>query len=297
MKPEAPESILARIMARIQDGSEPPGEDPVELAAPADPIPHAEWPEPPAPPPLPSLTGPPYHVNDLLGFDDDVLIDNAYRRLLGRPPTRGEAAGRRRALADGRLSQLELIWELSGSPEGRREGARVRGLWRYYVVALRRRLPPVGYLLDLLRGLLTLPRKIDARQVEDDAIRRRTLRLAARAAEDHRAAGEALRRVTDEMNRALGQLNRCVAALHERGRVLEGQHGNDETVDYLFTQLTAARTLGAHTDDLEAGLEELASRVAALESLAAGSAGDSREPWGETPAAASKPDLRVLAPK
>ncbi len=309
MKPEAPESILARIMARIRAGGgqpeEGPTEDDADLATPAaaDPVPYPKWPEPPVPKPLPSIEGPPYHVNDLLGFDDDVLIDNAYRRLLGRPPTAEEAAAGRRDLAGGRSSQLEVVWELRQSAEGRRRGARVRGLWRYWIPALRRRLPPLGYLLDLVRGLVTLPRKVDARWVEDDKIRRRTVRLAIRAAEDRRAAEDALRQTTDELNRALGQVNRAVAALSERLRVLEGQQGQDDTVDYLFTQLSAARSLGAQTDDLESDLEELASRVTVIEALSAGDAGaaDSREVTresrGEARGGNPKPDLRVLAPK
>lgn len=97
------------------------------------------------------------HVADFLALPLDVFIGTAYRYVLGREPDAAGAAHYQRAMLRGRLTRVEVLGRLALSPEARRRGSTVPGLFVAFLMASVYRIPVAGPLAALVARVLRLP--------------------------------------------------------------------------------------------------------------------------------------------
>jgi len=98
-----------------------------------------------------------YHVNDLLGFHDEVFVRNAYKVILKREPDDSGMAHFLKHLRNGRYSKLDVLSMLRFSPEGENVNAQIDGLARRSVLRKMYRVPVAGYFLRLAVAAARLP--------------------------------------------------------------------------------------------------------------------------------------------
>lgn len=117
----------------------------------------------------------------LLAFRDDEFIHVAYRELLHREPDPSGLAHYLRLLRTGLLTRIEILVAIRFSQEGRQVGVRIPGLTRSYWTGRISKLPVIGYLVQVVYGVLRLPAVIRGLSTLDaemalrfSALRRRT---------------------------------------------------------------------------------------------------------------------------
>jgi O-antigen chain-terminating methyltransferase len=98
-----------------------------------------------------------YHVNDLLGFHDEVFVRNAYKVILKREPDDSGMAHFLKNLRNGRYSKLDVLSALRFSSEGENVNTQIEGLSRRSVLRKMYRVPVAGYLLRLAVAIGRLP--------------------------------------------------------------------------------------------------------------------------------------------
>src|SRR6185369_6131073 len=98
-----------------------------------------------------------YHVNDLLGFHDEVFVRNAYKVILKREPDDSGMAHFLKNLRNGRYSKLDVLSALRFSSEGDNVNVQIEGLSRSSVLRKMYRVPVAGYLLRLVVAIARLP--------------------------------------------------------------------------------------------------------------------------------------------
>ncbi len=165
-----------------------------------------------------------YHVCELLGLENDVLVTTAYRCLLHREPD--PAAGDSlQKLADGELSPVAFLGGLRFSAEGRRVGVTVRGLVPRLIYRRLQDLPVIGYLVGLAVTLLRLPsiRRDIAREL--DALKAGLAAKADHAALDRKAGHADLDSKADRSEVLSGQ-----QTLHQALVELRREHEADRAV-------------------------------------------------------------------
>jgi O-antigen chain-terminating methyltransferase len=126
------------------------------------------------PPSFPALTLEPefetrehYRLEDLLVFSDESFVRNAYRAILKREPDDSGFAEYLANLRDGRLSKVDILTSLRFSPEGHLRDVKVNGLNRSLLSRKTSDVPVLGYLIELLVGIIRLPALItDHRRLE-----------------------------------------------------------------------------------------------------------------------------------
>jgi hypothetical protein len=136
-----------------------------------------------------------YHVADFTRFQGSDFIDACYFGLLGRAPDPGGMANFRGMLLSGDR-KADVLARIRFSAEGRRYGARVRGLGIHRVASAVFRIPLLGYLAECAATIVALPgiaRVVRANEAQDAVWRRRFI-------EETEAA---LRRIEDGASRSL----------------------------------------------------------------------------------------------
>lgn len=98
-----------------------------------------------------------YHLNDLLGFHDEVFVRNAYKAILKREPDDSGMAHFLKNLRNGRYSKLDVLSSLRFSPEGQNTNVQIEGLGRRSVLRRMYRVPVAGYFLRLAVAIARLP--------------------------------------------------------------------------------------------------------------------------------------------
>jgi len=98
-----------------------------------------------------------YHVNDLLGFHDEVFVRNAYKVILKREPDDSGMAHFLKNLRNGRYSKIDVLSALRFSAEGENVNAQIEGLSRRSVLRKMYRVPVAGYFLRLAVAVARLP--------------------------------------------------------------------------------------------------------------------------------------------
>ena len=98
-----------------------------------------------------------YHLNDLLGFHDEVFVRTAYEVILKREPDDSGLAHFLKNLRNGRYSKLDVLYSLRFSPEGRNANVPIEGLGRLSALRKIYRVPVAGYLLQLVVAIARLP--------------------------------------------------------------------------------------------------------------------------------------------
>jgi glycosyltransferase involved in cell wall biosynthesis/SAM-dependent methyltransferase len=99
-----------------------------------------------------------YHVNDLVSFEDEEFVRNAYRAILKRVP---DAAGfdfYLKSLRTANLDKIEILAKLRFSPEGRAKRVHVEGLRLPALMRSASNLPLVGRFVRLV----LLPSRVSA---------------------------------------------------------------------------------------------------------------------------------------
>ncbi len=109
----------------------------------------------------------PYRLEDLLVFGDETFVRNAYRAVLKREPDDSGFAKYLAKLRGGRLSKVDILTSLRFSPEGRLREVKVHGLNRSLFSRKISNVPVLGYLIEVLVGIIRLPALItDHRRLE-----------------------------------------------------------------------------------------------------------------------------------
>jgi O-antigen chain-terminating methyltransferase len=98
-----------------------------------------------------------YHVNDVLQFHDRDFVRHAYRAILCREPDEPGFNNHLEQLRAGRLNKIDILAILRFSAEGRKRNVTVDGLKFPALVRKLSRLPVIGYVFELVVGLLRLP--------------------------------------------------------------------------------------------------------------------------------------------
>ena len=97
-----------------------------------------------------------YHVRELLSFHDRQFIECAYLAILKRAPAPSEIYRDVDEIRSGRISKIDFLNFLRGTDEGRAKGVLLHGLPSGAMKQFAR-LPFIGYVLRLLRGIWRLP--------------------------------------------------------------------------------------------------------------------------------------------
>jgi len=189
-----------------------------------------------------------YRIGELTDANHRAFVEQAFQALLKRAPTPDECGAMLALLAAG-ATKAEALGNLRWSPEGRVVGARVAGLAPRYAMAKLRRVPLLGYLVDIPLNLAALPalarhqRASDAVfAARDAAVAQATHRLAMRADEQSALAQRRL----DDLHAFAHELN---VARDELARLF-GE--NDAWVRTRLDMLeSAADGQRARLDDLE----------------------------------------------
>lgn len=108
-----------------------------------------------------------YNLEDLLVFNDETFVRNAYRAILRREPDDGGFAKYLESLRDGRRSKVDILSSMRFSPEGQLREVKVNGLKKTPLVRKVYNVPLLGYLIELLIGIIRIPVLIkDQRRIE-----------------------------------------------------------------------------------------------------------------------------------
>ncbi|GAA0712890.1 class I SAM-dependent methyltransferase [Dokdonella soli] len=185
-----------------------------------------------------------YTIGELTGPDYRAFIDHAFHALLKRAPDDAGSAMQIRLLAAG-AAKAEVLGNLRWSPEGRRVGARVRGLLPRYALAKLARVPVFGYFVEWGLVLAGLPMLLRHQRAADtsiaarfnaaaDAQREHEQRLAglqgafaslqgdfATLSAEHDRRSEAIRDDIGRMRSSLDELERRTVVLEDRTRSIE----------------------------------------------------------------------------
>jgi len=125
-----------------------------------------------------------YSLSELMAWQGDSFIFNAYWAILGRAADAYAQTHFLPQLVTGKRSKIELLARLRYSPEGRKRGVQIKGLLPRVLVHLVGRIPILGYVLRLTKSILVLP--VAARQVQlrIDQVDDKIMRLQREISED-----------------------------------------------------------------------------------------------------------------
>jgi len=98
-----------------------------------------------------------YILADFLGYHDLAFVTHAYEAILHRAPDE-HAMAHLHALRSGGASKIEVLAALRWSPEGMGHGVHIDGLLVPYKLHSWRRIPLLGWMLDLVHRVIRLPR-------------------------------------------------------------------------------------------------------------------------------------------
>jgi len=147
------------------------------------------------------------NLGDLLPYQDEDFIRNAYRAILKREPDTEALNEWLSRLRSGQLNKIEILGGITRSKEGREGNVKVKGLRLRYLANKSYRVPLAGYFIRLLTGIINLPkiiRALNAYQAFTDA------RLAGKADSEaveevrFRLAGKADSEAVEEVRFSLG---------------------------------------------------------------------------------------------
>lgn len=180
--------------------------------------------------PIPSLSMEPefaqrerYQLKELLAFQDQTFVRNAYRAVLQREPDEDGYAQYLASLRSGRLDKAELLAKLRYSPEGKLKRVPVDGLSELALFPKIYHLPVIGYLAELVVGIFKLPAlRAEQRKLEAHSASRQNLlaehvnqsleEIVNRQIEDSEKQSQQL---TEELH-AVSETHRKIAELHQQ---------------------------------------------------------------------------------
>ena len=149
------------------------------------------------------------NLNDLLPYQDEDFIRNAYRAILKREPDTEGFNDWLSRLRSGQLNKIEILGGMERSEEGRKGNVKIKGLGLRYLANRSYKIPVAGYFIRVLTGIMNLPKII------------RTLNVY-QAFTDARLAGKADREAVEELRPILaGKADR--EAVEELRPILAGK--------------------------------------------------------------------------
>lgn len=176
-----------------------------------------------------------YAIGELTGAHYGAFLDIAFRALLKRAPDDAASTTQVRLLAAG-ASKAEVLGNLRWSPEGRRVGVRVRGLWPRYVLAKLARVPLIGYGVDWGIALAGLPILLRHQRATDTSVAARFAATAdaqrehdGRLQELHDSTNELSASFTQRLDASADDIERILLlldSLEQRASALEHSHGD-----------------------------------------------------------------------
>jgi len=229
-----------------------------------------------------------YVIADLTGADYGAFIDHAFRSLLKREPDPAGAGEHLRRLIEG-APKAEILGDLRWSGEGRRIGARVRGLLPRYLLAKFTRVPVLGFVVDWGLALAGLPVLMRHQRAMDtvNAARFSDLRTLQRDCQTrfagHEAAQQALasaqQALVAELQRGSAQFEQQLAQLQQRADALartieaEAQASTGELTQ-LRHEVHATHHWLASLQQALAALDEATAQAQAREDALAAAVGE-----------------------
>lgn len=218
-----------------------------------------------------------YTIAELTGADYSAFIDQAFRAVLKRAPDDAGSEMQVRLLAAG-VAKAEVLGNLRWSPEGRRLGVHVRGLWPRYVLAKLTRVPVVGYFVEWGLALAGLPMLLRHQRAADTSIAARFNAAADAQRQSEQRIGElaaAHASLSAEHDRRSQELREEIRRLQLRVDELERQaaqldtraHGLETRTDAAAHEMVGLRHY-VHTAhhwiaSLQRGVEEIDAADAA----------------------------------
>jgi len=97
------------------------------------------------------------NLNDLLSYQDEDFIRNAYRAILKREPDTDGFNDWLSRLRSGQLTKIEILGGISRSEEGNKRNVKIKGLWLRYWVNKSYKTPVAGYFIRVLTAIMNLP--------------------------------------------------------------------------------------------------------------------------------------------
>jgi SAM-dependent methyltransferase len=158
-----------------------------------------------------------YHVNDLLKYQNRDFVRNAYRAILKREPDSAGFRHNLQLLQSGVFNKIDILASLRYSEEGKCTGVTINGLRFPATVRSLERIPVIGYLLQLLIGLVRLPAMIRSQREFQGYIMAQQSLIADYFNDAQRVVSNDLQR----HNAALEILPRELTSLREQLRALE----------------------------------------------------------------------------
>jgi len=184
-----------------------------------------------------------YRIGELTDAHHHAFVEQAFQALLKRAPSAAEGDTQLALLAAG-ATKAEVLGNLRWSPEGRAVGVRVAGLAPRYAMAKLRRVPLLGYLVDIPLNLAALP-----------ALARHQRASDAMSAAGDAAAAQATRTLAAQV----GTISRDTARAHQR---LDDLHAFAHELDLARDEL--ARRFDAVDSQLRARIHALEDATGTL---------------------------------
>ena len=142
-----------------------------------------------------------WSLRELLCFYDRQFVHNAYLVVLKRDCDIDGLTSRLAMLRSGEVSRIELLFRLRYGPEGKQQGAHIKGLIPAMVLDKLCRIPVVGILPRFLRALVRLP----GMQQDMDDIRSLIVRYKYESEETDKMIMENQYREIERLRRRLGK--------------------------------------------------------------------------------------------
>jgi len=98
-----------------------------------------------------------YQISDLLGFNDEAFVRNAYKIILRREPDDSGFVQYLQHLRSGNYGKIDILRSLRFSAEGRNANVQIKGLGRLTAFRKLYRIPVAGYILRLAVAIVRLP--------------------------------------------------------------------------------------------------------------------------------------------
>jgi len=181
-----------------------------------------------------------YHLNDLLGFHDEVFVRNAYKVILKREPDDSGMAHFLKNLRSGRYSKLDILSILRFSPEGENVNVQIEGLGKRSILRKMYRVPVAGYLLRWAVAVARLPVLITHfRQLEShsmaqlDRVAAYTNDVVAHVSREMREQSKANRTHFESLQKQLNDLKGTVqlqinSLIREQEKLLHNQSATQD---------------------------------------------------------------------
>lgn len=210
-----------------------------------------------------------YHLEDLLVFNDEAFVRNAYRAILKREPDDSGFAKYLENLRDGRRSKVEILSSLRFSPEGQLRDAKVSGLNRSLLFTKTYNVPVLGYLIERLVGITRLPALITDHGRLEARLTARDERLAeqinVRHANFSSRLDESAANLSEQLVKAIAELSESHKKVEELQHqqlkaLIREQHEINEDRNRLKADISA---------QLDAMQDQFKRQAAAQESQAA----------------------------